>query len=692
MGLILNSLRMLLVVLLVGVFSTGFAHAETMTREQMSDFVSAPMALGEPVNDRGVWELLNSGGAHVGYVFETGMLAPLPGFAGEPINLFVAIDLEGRFIDVRLISHHEPIFVSGLGEGPLRAFLEQYRGLSISQPIVVGTPYGNASDGSALVYLDGVTKATASVRIAHESILAATRTVAQEKMQGIASAPPATPNMTYEEDLDWPRLIKQRLAQNIRVTNAEVEAAFEGTPFARTDAEALSDPDGVYLDLWMLDIGPPTIARAALSQDTIDQLDVLQRLVPSSEMILLIENGRHGLVGPDFVRNTSPDWVSATQDGLPIQLRDADVSVELTNGGPNGFAMILRTDRRLGFDPSRDWVLHIDALRERGVFQPEIGRITLDAEYTAAPRFFISNTGQPIETSPLKEALRNRQTDLIIGAIFVTALLIGLGFGQSWIAEKARLTPIRLSILAFVTVFVGWWGQGQLSIVTVTGVLQALVKDQSMTFLLYDPFSLLIWGATIVGFVLWGRGLFCGWMCPFGALQEFSHHLGRLLRLPQIKVSDRWDSRLKWVKFLVLGTLIGIALFAPSYSVKASEVEPFKTAISVFFVRNWYYVAYAVFWLLLGMVIFKGFCRYVCPLGAVMAIGGLLRGRNWIERREACGSPCQLCKVRCNYNAIKKDGAIAYSECFQCLDCVQIFDDRKQCVPLILADRKGAKP
>jgi NosR/NirI family transcriptional regulator, nitrous oxide reductase regulator len=377
---------------------------------------------------------------------------------------------------------------------------------------------------------------------------------------------------------------------------------------------------------------------------------------------------------------------------LPVQLRDADVSVDLTSGGPDGFAMILRTDRRLGFDPSRDWVLHIDALRERGVFQPEIGRITLDAEYTAAPRFFISNTGQPIETSPLKEALRNRQTDLIIGAIFVTALLIGLGFGQSRIAEKARLTPVRLSILAFVTVFVGWWGQGQLSIVTVTGVLQALVKNQSMTFLLYDPFSLLIWGAAIVGFVLWGRGLFCGWMCPFGALQEFAHHLGRLLRLPQIKVSDRWDNHFKWMKFLVLGTLIGVALFAPSYSVKAAEVEPFKTAISVFFVRNWYYVAYAVFWLVLGMVIFKGFCRYVCPLGAVMAIGGLLRGRNWIERREACGTPCQLCKVRCNYNAIKKDGAIAYSECFQCLDCVQIFEDRKQCVPLILADRKGAKP
>ncbi|MCL4125737.1 UNVERIFIED_CONTAM: hypothetical protein GTU68_009070 [Idotea baltica] len=70
-----------------------------------------------------------------------------------------------------------------------------------------------------------------------------------------------------------------------------------------------------------------------------------------------------------------------------------------------------------------------------------------------------------------------------------------------------------------------------------------------------------------------------------------------------------------------------------------------------------------------------------------MAIGGLIRGRDWIERREACGSPCQLCKVKCNYGAIKKSGEIKYSECFQCLDCVTIHDNPNQCVPLILAQK-----
>lgn len=124
---------------------------------------------------------------------------------------------------------------------------------------------------------------------------------------------------------------------------------------------------------------------------------------------------------------------------------------------------------------------------------------------------------------------------------------------------------------------------------------------------------------------------------------------------------------------------------------KAVEIEPFKTAITVFFIRDWYYVAYALFWLALATVTFKGFCRYVCPLGAFMAIGGLLRGRDWIARRQDCGSPCQLCRVRCNYAAIKRTGKIDYSECFQCLDCVTIHDDPKQCVPLVLARRRDLR-
>lgn len=666
--------------------STIPGDAEPLSRDDLSAFVRAPFSLGEALNDKGVYSLLNSGGAEAGYVFETEPLAPLPGFSGAPINVLVVLDLEGKFLDVQLINHNEPIFVSGLGEAPFRKFFEQYGGLSISDSIVVGTPYGEGASGSSLVYLDGVTKATASVRIAHESVMGAALAVAREKMQGIATSPPAYPDPEYSENLTWDDLVSQGIATRKQLSNAEINVLFAGTRWADDDPEASDYPDEAYLDLWIVDLGPQSIAKAALSDDTYEELQRFMEISDNDEPLLLIETARHGLVSEEFVRNTSPDWLSAEQDGLPVALRDADLFVELADGAPDGTAMILRTDRRLGFDPSRDWTLKVLALREHGVFQPEIGSVTIEVAHSTPERFFT----RPVQIKPAPpwlEALRNRQTDMIVLAVFLTGLIAVLLFKQSTLAALPRFTPVRLAILAVVTGFIGWWGQGQLSIVTVIGTLRAAVEGGSFAFLLYDPFSLLIWAVTIAGFVAWGRGLFCGWLCPFGALQEFAHHLGRLLRVPQIDVPAAWDTRLKYLKYVVLAGLIAIAFIAPDQADKAAEVEPFKTAITTFFVREWYYVAYAVFWLVLGMVMFKGFCRYVCPLGAVMAIGGLLRGRDWIARREECGSPCQLCRVKCQYGAIKRTGEIRYSECFQCLDCVTIHDDPKQCVPLILKER-----
>ena len=177
------------------------------------------MSMGERLTDDWIFELLNSGGAHAGYVFQTEPMAALPGFSGAPINMLVVLDLEGRFVDVQLLTHNEPIFVSGLGETCFHAFMEQYGGLSIHAPMAVGTPYGGATDGSRLTYLDGVTKATASVRIAHESILAATLKVAREKMGGVSAAPPAFPDPDVIEDLSFADLQEQGLITHKRLRN-----------------------------------------------------------------------------------------------------------------------------------------------------------------------------------------------------------------------------------------------------------------------------------------------------------------------------------------------------------------------------------------------------------------------------------------------------------------------------------------
>lgn len=671
-------------IILVAQFTCALsASAAPMTREALEALVIPPFKLGEQVNDEGVYTILNSGGADAGFVFETQPLAPLPGFSGAPINILVTLDLEANILDAQLIDHNEPIFVSGLGQAPFHKFFEQYKGHSIATTMVVGVPYGDKGASSSLVYLDGVTKATASVRIAHESLMGAALAVAREKMQGVRTGPPAQPIDTGEA-LSWADLVERGIAKNLRVTNAELQQAFADTLWEDDDPIAADAPEELFLDLWIVDIGPPAIARAALSDDTYTELQRFLEISDTDEPLLVIETARHGLVTENFVRNTSPDLLSMTQGGFPVALRDADLIVETHEDTPEGVAMILRTDKRLGFDPTAEWTLDILTTREHGVFMPQIGETSFSLTHKTDARFFEVPT-LPTPDPPWLEALKNRQTDLLVLGAFLAALIGVLAFAQNRLASHRHFTPIRLSLLAAMTVFIGWWGQGQLSIVTPLAVMRAAVDGGSYAFLLYDPFSLLVWAVAIVGFVIWGRGLFCGWLCPFGALQEFTGKIGQWLRLPQIRPSDAWDARLRSAKYVIVAGMVAIVFYDPAQVDLVAEIEPFKTAITVYFVREWWFIAYAVFWLALSMVLFKGFCRYVCPLGAVMAIGGLVRGRDWIARRAECGSPCQLCKVKCQYGAIKKTGEIRYDECFQCLDCVTIHDDKRQCVPLVLA-------
>lgn len=679
-----------LVLLLLSLATPLFA--EPLTREQLQDFVAAPYALGEPQGDKGVWTLLNSGGGEAGYLFQTGPLAPLPGFSGQVIDILVMIDLEGRFLDARLVAQNEPIFVSGLGEAPLRDFLAQYRGHSIHEPLVLGSAYGN-SGGSELVYLDGVTKATASVRIAHESILAATLAVAREKLQGVSAGPPPRPDPGHDEAVDWKTAMDQGLVRHLRVSNAKVQQAFKGSRWADDDPEAQDDPDAPYIDLYAVDIGPPALARAMLDPETVQDLQRLAALSPDDEPLLLIEAGRHGLVSPDFVRNTAPDRVAAMQDGLPLALRDADLSVSLGQDVPEALrdatAMILRLDRRLGFDPTRDWQLVLHAERAHGMFQPETGSRDFAIAMGLPERFFL-RPHIPRQLPPWLSAIKARKTDLILLGLGLIALFALLS-RQSWLASRRHFTAIRLGILALVVGFVGFWGQGQLSIVTPLAALRGLTQGGGLEVLLYDPFSLMIWIAAGVGFVLWGRGFFCGWLCPFGALQEFAHHLGRRLHLPEWEPPRRLGQALLWTGPAALVALVLVTFLAPAETETLAEIEPFKTAITMHFQRPWPYVLWAGGWLLGATIWFKGFCRSVCPLGALMRLGGLLRLRRWIPRREECGTPCQLCRVKCRYQAIAPKGEIHYSECFQCLDCVQIHDDAGKCVPLILTAKRKAR-
>ncbi len=470
------------------------------------------------------------------------------------------------------------------------------------------------------------------------------------------------------------------------MTNAEIDQAFAGSLWAADDPEARADPGGLYLDLYVADLGIPSVANALVDEET-------RRLMASAvrdyeEPILVMTNGRHQLLDPDFIRNTAPDRIGVRQDGYPIAVRDADVDTTLNEGMPGFDQMImLRLDTRLGFDPGSAYELYLRAVRDHGMFMPERGTRDLPLQITPPERFF--QEPPAVVTVPVwREAITERRLDLLVLAVFAGGLFWLLWRRQRALASHPMFGSFRLAALAAMTVFVGWYGQGQLSIVTPLATLGSMISGGGFLFLLYDPFSLLLWAVVLVSLLVFGRGFFCGWLCPYGALQEFSHRLGRALKLTEVRLSDRWDRRLKYVKYGALALLVTATLISTPLADALVELEPFKTAITLGFVRDWPFVVYALLWLILGVVLFKPFCRYVCPLGAFLALSDRLRRFAWIERRVECGSPCQLCKVRCAYQAIEPTGRIDYGECFQCLDCVTIHDDEKTCVPLVLAARR----
>ena len=85
---------------------------------------------------------------------------------------------------------------------------------------------------------------------------------------------------------------------------------------------------------------------------------------------------------------------------------------------------------------------------------------------------------------------------------------------------------------------------------------------------------------------LFGRGL-CTWLCPFGALQEFAGLLAKQLRIKQINITATTHKYLQYLKYVFLIIIVGSAFYSMSVAEKLAELEPFKTSITLYFVRTW---------------------------------------------------------------------------------------------------------
>jgi len=284
---------------------------------------------------------------------------------------------------------------------------------------------------------------------------------------------------------------------------------------------------------------------------------------------------------------------------------------------------------------------------------------------------------------------QERVLDIVVLVVGLVALLLILLF-QDWLARHPTfLIRVRTWYLIFTLLFIGVYGYAQLSVVNVLTFVRSLLSGFSWESYLIDPMMFLLWSFVAVTLILWGRGVYCGWLCPFGALQELSYRVAQRLGLKGRELPTVLHERLLALKYVVLLALVALSLHSLTTAERFAEIEPFKTVFSLHFMREWPFVLYAVLVLLAGLFIRKAFCRYLCPLGAALTFPARFRTFDWLRRRKECGRPCQTCARECEVQAIRPTGEIVESECHYCLDCQVTYWDDHRCPPLVERRKKS---
>ena len=239
------------------------------------------------------------------------------------------------------------------------------------------------------------------------------------------------------------------------------------------------------------------------------------------------------------------------------------------------------------FDPVKPWRLE---LLVNGTGTSPVS-VAFGLDYQLPDAHILMPDPPPV--APWVEAWRDARTNIAILAALLTTLTLIFVF-QAWIS-RSRLAHrlVRTGFLLVVLVWLGWTAGVQLSIVNVMNYVQAPFGHFDIGFYLAEPLMVIVAIYTLISVILLGRGVFCGWLCPFGALQELLAQVSRALRVPQWNPSEALEQRLWMGKYIAAVAVLVLVLSGIDGSGATTEIEPFKTAITSKFTRAWPYVFYA---------------------------------------------------------------------------------------------------
>lgn len=631
------------------------------------------------------------GGDRVGYAYLNTQFVDAAGYSSKPIHILVGLDTTGTIVGLKLVEHSEPIVLIGIPEKRVVDYLAGFIGYN---------PLRAAREGSGPPQVDLVSGATVTALVMGESITRSAGRVARllgldgsgAPGKGGSGATVAPAARAIRQDAGaiegWNRLLEEGAVSHLHLTVGEVNEKFEqaGDPVAARRPEA-GAPDDPFIDLYVALVSQPAIGRSLLGES--EYANMQRMLEPGQQAILVAGDGTYSFKGSGYVRGGIFDRIELVQGTETIRFRDhlhRRIGALAAAGAPSLREIgIFAIPEDSEFDPVEPWRLQLLVQRATGALSKVF--VSFDLPYSIPARYTTggeaTGRGQPADEAaapPLWKRIWRSKTVSIGVLVAMLGVLTLIFFFQDALVKNEKLYDrIRLAYLATTLFWLGWVAHAQLSVVNVLTFASSLRTGFNWSSFLVDPLIFILWCSVAAALLFWGRGAFCGWLCPFGALQELTNRVAKALKVPQIKIPWGIHQRLWPIKYIIFLVLFGVSLGSLAFAEKLSEVEPFKTAIVLHFVREWWFVLFAVALVAAGLFIERFFCRYLCPLGAALAIPGRLRMFDWLKRYRECGNPCMRCFKECPVEAIHPEGHINPNECISCLHCQVLYHSDQKC-------------
>ena len=615
----------------------------------------------------------------IGYVFLSTDIVDIPAYSGKPVITLIGMDTKGIITGTKILRHSEPILLLGIPENVLTKFVNQYLGKFVGDKIEIG----KSREGEGIIGLDAITGATVTVIAQNQVVMRSGVAIARQVGILKVEPKPAIKFSAVNEKRSWEQLVKEGSVR--RLTVKPEQLGFPRSP----------EP---YIDMFYGYLNTPTVGRSILGDSGYNSL--MSVLKPHENAIFIIANGTDTFKGSGFVRGGIYDRVQVGQDMDAYTFRDLDylnlwgVKAE---GAPSYKESAIFIIRDPGFSGAFPWNLVFLANK----LDRETGHrdfVSFSDEYWVLDRYMEGGRPKVVKPdAPWVKVWKSRVLEIVLFSALLIAVAVVYAKRDALTRRSTRKNkwPVNAFKYTFWVISIGFVGFGLLAQPSITQVLtwfHSLLFKWQWELFLTDPFIFLFWIFIILTTFVWGRGLFCGWMCPFGSLSELIYKVGGAIGLKrfQFALPMKWHNRLKWVKYAVFFGLLTVSVFSMGLAEMLAEVEPFKTTFLVgMFNRAWPYTLFVA--VLLGLSIFmeRPFCKYLCPLGASLAMPSTFR---WfgLKRKQECNS-CKACAVGCGSLAIDEHGRIDHRECMHCLDCMILYTDEHACPPLAQERKRRTK-